>query len=94
MKLHYQLICKTCCFFYSKLLIQLYWITYYVESLTGGSYHNSNGPVTLSAHCYYDLSSNGRGDALSPVATMIHQNSEANNKNNYHHHPSKVSTKS
>jgi hypothetical protein len=80
--------------FYSKLLIQLYWITYYVGSLTGGSYHSSHGPVRSHACCYYDLSSNGCGDALSPVGTMIHQNAEANDKNNYRHHPSKVSTKS
>jgi hypothetical protein len=28
-----------------------------------------------------------RGDELSPVATMIHQNPKANDKNNYRHHP-------
>jgi hypothetical protein len=80
--------------FYSKLLIQLYWITYYVGSLTGGSYHSSHVPVLSHACCYYDLSSNGCGDTLSPIGTMIHQNAEANDKNNYRHHPSKVSTKS
>jgi hypothetical protein len=61
-------------FFYSKLLIQLYWITYYVGSLTGGSYHNSHGLVTSSARCYWYLNSNGRDDALWPVTTVIHQN--------------------
>jgi hypothetical protein len=50
--------------------------------------------VRSRAHCHYDLSSNGRGDALLPIATMIHQNPEANNKNNYRRHLSKVSTKS
>jgi hypothetical protein len=37
-------------FFYSPLLIQIYWITYYVGSLTGGSDQSSNGPVTSYAH--------------------------------------------
>jgi hypothetical protein len=63
-------------FFYSKLLIQLYWITYYVGLLTGGSDHNSNGFVTLSVCCYYYLSTNRHGDALWPVTTVIHQNPE------------------
>jgi hypothetical protein len=81
-------------FFYSKLLIQLYYNAYYVESLTGGLYHSSHGPMMSRACCYCDLSSNGHGDALSPVTTMIHQNLEANDKNYYRHHPSKVSTKS
>jgi hypothetical protein len=80
-------------FFYYKQLIQLYWITYYVGSLTDGSYHSSHGPIRSRAHFYYNLSSNGRGDALSTVVTMIYQNQEANDKNNYHHYPSKVNTK-
>jgi hypothetical protein len=36
--------------------------------------------VRSHGRCHYDLSSNGRSDALSPVATMIHQNPEANDK--------------
>jgi hypothetical protein len=61
-------------FFYSTLLIQLYWITYYVGLLTGGLYHSSHGPMRSRARCYCDLSSNGHGDALWPVTTVIHQN--------------------
>jgi hypothetical protein len=61
-------------FFYSKLLIQLYWITYYVGSLTGGSDHNSNMLMMSLARCYCYLSSNRHGDTLWPVTTMIHQN--------------------
>jgi hypothetical protein len=60
-------------FFYSPLLIQIYWITYYIGSLAGGFDHSSNGLVTSSAHCYWAISSNGHGDALWPIATVIHQ---------------------
>jgi hypothetical protein len=76
-------------FFYSKLLIQLYWITYYVGPLAGGLYHNSHRLVSSCAYCHCDLSSNGRGDTLSPIAIMIHQNPEANDKNNYRIIPQK-----
>jgi hypothetical protein len=37
-------------FFYSPLLIQIYRITYYVGSLTGGSDQSSNMQVTSCAH--------------------------------------------
>jgi hypothetical protein len=37
-------------FFYSPLLIQIYWITYCAGLLTGGSDQSSNGPVTSCAH--------------------------------------------
>jgi hypothetical protein len=40
-------------FFYSLLLIQIYWITYYVGSLTGGSDQSSNGSVTSCAHKFF-----------------------------------------
>jgi hypothetical protein len=79
-------------FFYSPLLIQLYWITYYVESLIGGSDHSSNGLVMSLARCYYYLSSNGHGDALWPITTMIHQN-PGRDKHIYRHHTSKVGIK-
>jgi hypothetical protein len=36
-------------FFYSPLLIQIYWIIYYVGSLTDGSDQSTNGPVTSCA---------------------------------------------
>jgi hypothetical protein len=36
--------------FYSPLLIQIYWITYYVGSLAGGFDQSSNGLVTSCAH--------------------------------------------
>jgi hypothetical protein len=61
-------------FFYSLLLIQIYWITCYVGSLTSGSDHSNHGWVTSCAHCECDLSSNGRRDALELIATVIHQN--------------------
>jgi hypothetical protein len=35
-------------FFYSKLLIQLYWITYYVGSLTAGLYNTHDCHTILS----------------------------------------------
>jgi hypothetical protein len=60
--------------FYSPQLIQIYWITYYVGSLTCGSDQSSNGLVTSQARFQCDLSSNGHSDALKPVATVIHQN--------------------
>jgi hypothetical protein len=81
-------------FFYSPLLIQIYWITYYVASLTCGSNHSSSGTVTSCDCCYYDLSSNGCSDTLYSIATVIHQNLEAKDKHIYNRHPSKVSTKS
>jgi hypothetical protein len=37
-------------FFYSPLLIQIYWITYYNGSLTGGSNQSNNRSVMLFAH--------------------------------------------
>jgi hypothetical protein len=61
-------------FFYFKLLIHLYWISNYIGSLTGGSDHNSNGPVMSSTRCYCDISSIGHGDTLWLITTMIHQN--------------------
>jgi hypothetical protein len=93
MKLRYQLLCKTC-FLYSPLLIQIYWITCYVGSLTSGSDHSSNEQMTSCNRCYCDLSSNGCGDALEPVATVIHQNPIQKDKHIYNHYPSKVNTKS
>jgi hypothetical protein len=41
------------CFFYSPLLIQIYWITHYVVLVTGGSDQSSNKPVTSCAHENY-----------------------------------------
>jgi hypothetical protein len=62
-------------FFYSPLLIQIYWINYYVGSLTCGSDHSSNRRLTSCACFQCDLSSNRHNDTLEPVATVIHQNS-------------------
>jgi hypothetical protein len=80
-------------FFYFPLLIQLYWITYYVGNLTCGSDHRSNGLVMSSARCYHYLSRHGCGDTLWPITTAIHQN-PGRDKHVYNHHPSKVSIKS
>jgi hypothetical protein len=62
-------------FFYSPLLIHIYWINCYVGSLTCGSDHSSNGRLTSCARFQCDLSSNRHSDALDPVAIVIHQNS-------------------
>jgi hypothetical protein len=48
--------------FYSLLLIQIYWITFYVGSLTGGSDQSSNGPVTSCAHKKFLLEILQHGD--------------------------------
>jgi hypothetical protein len=80
-------------FFYSPLLIQLYWITCYIGLLTGRSDHSSNGLVMSLAYCYCYLSSNGCGDALWPITTVIHQNL-GRDKHLYNHHPLKASIKS
>jgi hypothetical protein len=61
-------------FFYSPLLIQIYWINCYVGSLACGSDHSSNGRLASCARFQCDLSSNRHCDALEPVATVIHQN--------------------
>jgi hypothetical protein len=71
------------CFFYSPLLIQICWITCDVGSLTSRSDHSSNGRMISCACCYCDVSSNGRGDALEPVATVIHQNLVPKDKHIY-----------
>jgi hypothetical protein len=80
-------------FFDSSLLIQIYWITYYVGSLIGELDHSSNNLVMSSACCYFYLSRNGCSDTLWPVTTVIHQD-PGRDKHIYNHHPSKVSIKS
>jgi hypothetical protein len=59
-------------FFYSSLLIQIYWITCYLVSLTSGSDHSSNGQMMSCACCYYDLNSNGQSSTSIYIYTHTH----------------------